>query len=345
MHVRLSNFMVRTLTPVVATCLCVSSPCSGQPATVNEHSTPVESGTIEPTGVGSASSSSGVVYPQKIKPGSAPKMRNHLDSGSPSQSELAAINRIEIPAGFAPRKAIAHYIENIASKSGPPILQMARLHFIESSALYAVLPDTIFYSLRFPQWPIGFDVPAPLQNNNIFAINKSAKLELLTNERQLEKLFREHMRPAKDGQAAREATFAWLVLGEELAQDGMYQFLITESEIKIEQTVSGIISTGKAVAKPVGGNSGEITAKLSFDSQGHLQSAHQSVNLQAGMRPICQSTKLLDPDPIVRRMAEQDLLIMGSMAKEYLDEQRKKVSPELQQEIDRVWKRIQLEGR
>jgi hypothetical protein len=28
--------------------------------------------------------------------------------------------------------------------------------------------------------------------------------------------------------------------------------------------------------------------------------------LRAGPRPICQATKLLDRDPIVRRMAEQD---------------------------------------
>jgi multimeric flavodoxin WrbA len=63
------------------------------------------------------------------------------------------------------------------------------------------------------------------------------------------------------------------------------------------------------------------------------------------MRPICQSTKLLDPDPIVRKMAEQDILIMGSPAKEYLDWQRTQVSPELRQAIDRIWQRIIKEGR
>ncbi len=345
MHLSSANFIVRVLAAVIG-CLCLSGPCSAQPAGVNEQA-PVESGTIEPSGVGSASSSSGsgVVYPQRSKPGGTPKVKNQLDTGSPAQSELAAINRIELPAGFFPRKAIARYVDNIANKSGPPILRMARFQFIESSALTSALPDTIFYSLRFPQWPIGFDVPSPLQNNNIFAVDKSAKLELVTNDAQLEKLFRERLRQVKDAQAAKEAVIAWLVLGEELAQDGLYQFSIPESEIKVEQIGTTIVATGKAIVKPVGGNSGEISAELVFDAQGRIQSAHQAVNLQAGMRPICQSTKLLDPDPIVQRMAEQDLLIMGSMAKEYLDEQRKKVSPELQREIDRVWRRIQLEGR
>ena len=39
-------------------------------------------------------------------------------------------------------------------------------------------------------------------------------------------------------------------------------------------------------------------------------------------------------------MAEQDLLIMGRAAKPYLDEQRAKASPALQQAIDRIWQRI-----
>jgi hypothetical protein len=58
------------------------------------------------------------------------------------------------------------------------------------------------------------------------------------------------------------------------------------------------------------------------------------------MRPICQATKLLDPDPIVRKMAEQDLLIMGAAARDYLLEQRAKAGPELQAAIDRIWERM-----
>jgi len=64
-----------------------------------------------------------------------------------------------------------------------------------------------------------------------------------------------------------------------------------------------------------------------------------------GVRPICQATKLLDCDPLVGRMAEQDILVMGSLAKEYLDEQRAKAKPELRQAIDLIWQRIVKEGR
>lgn len=67
--------------------------------------------------------------------------------------------------------------------------------------------------------------------------------------------------------------------------------------------------------------------------------------IQKGVRPICQATKLLDPDPVVRGMAEQAILVMGKAAEGYLTEQRTRASPELRQAIDRIWQRILAEGR
>ena len=63
------------------------------------------------------------------------------------------------------------------------------------------------------------------------------------------------------------------------------------------------------------------------------------------MRPICQATKLLDPDPVVRRMAEDAILLMGKPAKEYLDGQRARATPALREAMDRIWQRILIEDR
>lgn len=60
---------------------------------------------------------------------------------------------------------------------------------------------------------------------------------------------------------------------------------------------------------------------------------------------MCQATKLLDPDPVVRGMAEEAILVMGRGAKEYLDEQRTRARPALQAAIGRIWRRILSEGR
>ena len=56
-------------------------------------------------------------------------------------------------------------------------------------------------------------------------------------------------------------------------------------------------------------------------------------------------TRLLDPDPLIREICEQDLLVMGRAAQGYLMEQRATASPELRRAIDRVWQKILDEGR
>ena len=75
-----------------------------------------------------------------------------------------------------------------------------------------------------------------------------------------------------------------------------------------------------------------------------ISEATEQANVRPGPRPICQATKLLDPDPVVRRMAEQDLLIMGIAARAYLLEQRNKANAELRRAIDLLWQRMEKNG-
>ena len=103
--------------------------------------------------------------------------------------------------------------------------------------------------------------------------------------------------------------------------------------------------TAKAVVIPLGGNQGEIAASLAFDGGGKLVIVSESTNIKRGIRPICQATRLLDPDPAVRGMAEEAILVMGRAAREYLDEQRARASPELREAIDRLWRRILADDR
>jgi hypothetical protein len=91
------------------------------------------------------------------------------------------------------------------------------------------------------------------------------------------------------------------------------------------------------------GGNGDINVELTFDADGKLTKATEKADIKPGPRPVCHATKLLDPDPVVRAIVEQDLLIMGRAAKPYLDEQRAKAAPELQEAIDRIWQRIQME--
>jgi hypothetical protein len=215
---------------------------------------------------------------------------------------------------------------------------------ITDEAVVRALPGRVVFAVVFPQYPVARLAPEPLHLQNIFAVDKEGKVEHVTDAKTLEKFFRSALAPAKDDGAAKDAAQAWLRLSEELHQDKFFQFSIPEKELAVEKEKEGRKVTGKAVVEPKGGNQGEIDVTLIFDADGKLAKADEKADLKAGIRPICQATKLLDTDPIVRRMAEKDILVMGRAAMPYLDEQRARAGPELQKAIDRIWQRILDEG-
>ena len=115
-----------------------------------------------------------------------------------------------------------------------------------------------------------------------------------------------------------------------------------KKNFSIDTAGDDVKAIGRALVMQ-GGN-GEINATLRFE-QGKLAKATESAKIIPGPRPICQATKLLDADPIVRRMAENDLLYLGDLVKDYLDEQRAQATPELQRAIDRIRQRIEKQRR
>lgn len=221
-----------------------------------------------------------------------------------------------------------------------------KVESIEAAALEHVFPKFAFHSVRFAQYPVGFAPPPPLSASNIFVVSPAQTVSYFSDKTALEQFFRSSAMPTPNPAGARETILAWLRLSQELHQDGMFQFAIPQDSLKITESPAGIVATGKAVVENSGGgNLGEVVATLELDKVGKLLRAREESSLKAGIRPICQATKLLDTDPIVRRMAEQDIHIMGSDAKPYLDYQRTKASPELRAAIDRAWARILADGR
>jgi len=216
---------------------------------------------------------------------------------------------------------------------------------VTDEALTREFPGYAFYVLRFRQYPVAVAPPEPLRANNLFVIKSDGSVEHVLNAESLKTLFRTALAVRTDAEA-RDVAKSWLQLSKEFHQDGFFRFSIPDDSIQVTAAANGGLEvTGKAVVDRQGGNTGEIGASLSFDSAGSLTNVSEVVQIHRGIRPICQATKLLDPDPIVRGMAEQDVLVMGATAKEYLNEQRTKASLELQIAIDKIWQRIVAEGR
>lgn len=217
---------------------------------------------------------------------------------------------------------------------------------LKNEPLSRAFPIYSFYVLRFRQYPVARAHPEPLKANNLFIVKPDESVEHVVDTKKLKDFFRAALAPIKTEAEARDTAEAWLQLAQEIYQDGFFRFSIPEDSIRVTAMKDGGLGvSGKAVVNQQGGNNGEISASLTFDPAGLLKNVSESVQLRRGIRPICQATKLLDPDPIVRGMAEQALLVMGKTAKEYLEEQRAKAGSELQRAIDEIWQRIVAEGR
>jgi hypothetical protein len=207
---------------------------------------------------------------------------------------------------------------------------------VTAPALKTMFPNYQFVLARFRQFPVARIIPEGLHPSSIFAVNKEGKIEYLKDTKALEKFFHTHAAAKKED--AKTVLSAWLTLTPEFHQDGMFKFEVLNKEF----TVEGDKASGRAVVMQ-GGN-GDLRAEIVLDKDGKLTKVTEKAAIRPGPRPICQATKLLDADPLVRRIAEQDLLIMGLAAHAYMMEQRAKATPELRQAIDRVWRQIEKNG-
>jgi hypothetical protein len=210
----------------------------------------------------------------------------------------------------------------------------AAVEYIKDEAVESALPRHYLFSVLFRRYPVARPAPEGLRLSSLFAVDGEGKVTVLADGKELEPFFRANSPKATKKARKKTAILAWLRLTQQYHQDGFYTFGLVEDATRVEgKTARGSVAVMK-------GGSGTLGATMTFDDDGKLAKVREKAELRPGPRPICQATKLLDRDPLVRRMAEQDLLIMGTAARDYLDEQRAKASPELQRAIDRLWQRI-----
>jgi hypothetical protein len=203
-------------------------------------------------------------------------------------------------------------------------------------------PNFSFFGVIFRQYPVAVLCPQAedLKCSNVFFV-KDGQVDFVATIRDLKSFFATRLSPVPSQAQAIDATSTWLRFSEELKQDLFYTF--SAPEISYMPQADLILVRGHASV--IAGGEGYIDMLMNLGTAGSLVNVSEKSALRPGVRPICQATKLLDRDPIVRRMAEQDILVMGRAAKPYLDRVRATAHPKLQQAIDRMWQRILDEGR
>ncbi|HYZ83833.1 MAG TPA: hypothetical protein VE621_05500 [Bryobacteraceae bacterium] len=203
-------------------------------------------------------------------------------------------------------------------------------------------PNFSFFGVIFRQYPVAVLCPQTqdLKCSNVFFV-RDGQVDFVATIPDLKFFFAAELGPTPSEEAAIDAASTWLRFSEELKQDLFYRF----SAHKISYMPSQDITRVQAHAAVITGGEGRIDMLMLLGTAGSLVHIYEKSALRRGIRPICQATKLLDRDPIVRRMAEQDILVMGRAAKPYLDQVRATARTKLQQAIDRIWQRILEEGR
>jgi hypothetical protein len=260
-------------------------------------------------------------------PAALPELRRA--AGGPETDIKRQATRLVVDITVTGRKRVD---ELLAAKGGPaPVVAP-----VTDAAVIKLFPRVLIFSAYYRLYPVARAAPEGLGSQNIFVVPAKGDVVVLTSVPALEKYFQTNLPKAPTPDARKDVARTWLRLTYEFGQDGFFKFSVPEGEIKADDsTVSG-----KVVVEPTGGNKGEISATLTFDGDGKLTKVTETRKLIAGPRPICQARKLLDPDPVVRRMAEDAIRVMGRAAGPYLDEQRADAGPELRAAIDRIWRRV-----
>lgn len=213
---------------------------------------------------------------------------------------------------------------------------------IEDDFVGRTFPGSSFFGVIFRQYPVAVQCPETkdLGCANVFLV-REGRVEHTSTVEGLKFLFASETGAFDSEGAAADAASTWLRLSGELKQDLFYTF----SAAAVSYEARGDSARVKGRVTVEAGGKGFIEIVMTLGAAGSFLDALERSSLQAGIRPICQATKLLDPDPVVRRMAEQDLLVMGRAAKPYLDQVRASAGPKLRRAIDNLWQRILLEQR
>ena len=203
-------------------------------------------------------------------------------------------------------------------------------------------PDFSFFGVIFSQYPIAIQCPqtTDIKCANLFFV-RNGQVDFVSAIEDLKFFFAANLAPVPTQDTATDAANTWLRFSEELKQDLFYTFSPSDISYMPREDLTVL----RARASVAAGGDGNIDVLITLGTAGSFVNVLEKGAVRPGIRPICQASKLLDPDSIVRRMAEQDLLVMGRAAKPYLDKVRATASPQLQRAIDRIWQRILNQSR
>jgi hypothetical protein len=251
---------------------------------------------------------------------------------------------VRLDFGFNPPDVLAKWAADRPAEHGDSNKLPGVPQLVSGEVVARVFPDLVWCSTFKGFSPVARvdEGESTWPVRNLFAIDRKSEVTHITDAAGLKAKFIAKA-VIRDAEGAKAAVAAWLILTQTLQDHS--PFPVVAESLKFGAGRGGATAQGRAASGTGPGpkllsDSGFIEATLTFDARGELTDITETVKFRPGIRPICQSTKLLDRDPIVRTMAERELRLMGRSAEGYLKARRAAASPELRAAIDRVWQEI-----
>jgi hypothetical protein len=191
------------------------------------------------------------------------------------------------------RRLASQIIEEIAKEAQKKLLiqlakvkaQDAKVYRITDDALARVFPAHLVFAVRFPMYPVAVRPRAPLLARNLFIVDKEGQMDQVSDFKGINTFYTDNIRKVLTGKEVVNPARAWLVLAQELVQDGYFKFSIPGDAIRIGQAATGVRVIARAVIKEEKGNKGYLQVKLDFGLTGDLDTLAFEKEVTTGERP------------------------------------------------------------
>ncbi|MEI6521400.1 MAG: hypothetical protein WCO98_15385 [bacterium] len=166
-----------------------------------------------------------------------------------------------------PRKLVYDWLTTQKDTDGNTFDPESQPRIINSTITAKIFPDYVFFKITFTPYPTPRTLPTTVNEQNLFAVDKTGKVTYLPNPAELEKFFKSNTVPVKTDADAKNALNAWLLLSTQYSAHIALNFVNPKlDEIAVNTDAANITAAGKSNIMNVTSSVGTITATLTFDA-------------------------------------------------------------------------------
>ncbi len=185
-----------------------------------------------------------------------------------------------------PRKIIYDWLIEQKDADGNQFDPEAQPRLVNTATTGKQFSEYVFVKITFTPYPMPRTLPDTINEQNLFAVDKTGKITNLATPADLEKFWKANAAPAKTDAEAKDALNTWLLLSSQYSAHIALNFVNPKSdEIAVTNDGTNIVAAGKANIMNVTSSVGTITTTLTFVIvTGKLQTVKEARFIRRGVK-------------------------------------------------------------